>query len=164
MKAVVSMLVVACAAAAAVETSQTASPPVVSCDSAAMFTTPQKPGSGERVLFGRVAVPGRSLPQLAAANPPWRYWRKAGLLVKAGTGEVTISVPKSWRDRVAISWGDSGVVPAVRIVSCSRPPNRWNVYTGGFYLRDPACVPLVVRLGTRSATVRFGVGRSGPAK
>ena len=33
-------------------------------------------------------------------------------------------------------------------------------YSGGFFLRSrAACVPLVFRVGSRSAVVRFGVGR-----
>ncbi len=138
----------------------TAPPATVSCDSAAMFTEPPKPGGDERVVFGRVAVPPRDLAQVAHVDGPWPYWRKAGLLVRAGTTGVVISVPRVWRSRVAISWGDSGVVPALRVARCSSPPNEWNVYTGGFYLRRPACVPLTVRVGKREKQVRFGVGRT----
>ena len=33
-------------------------------------------------------------------------------------------------------------------------------YAGGFFLRSPSvCVPLIFRVGARSATVRFGIGR-----
>jgi hypothetical protein len=33
-------------------------------------------------------------------------------------------------------------------------------YSGGFFLRSPgACLPLTFRVGQRSATVRFGLGR-----
>jgi hypothetical protein len=123
-----------------------------------MFTTPPTPSSGERVLFGRVAVPPRYLPQVVSVSEEWPQWRKAGLLVRAGAKGVSISVPPKWRARVAIEWGDSGVVPALRIAACTRAPYSWNVYTGGFHLRAPACVPLVVRVGKRSTTVRFGIG------
>lgn len=139
-------------------------PPTVSCDSAAMFMEPPKVPADYRVLFARVAVPPRYLPQVVSVSGDWPYWRKAGLLVRAGAKGVSVSVPPAWRDRVAIEWGDSGTVPAFRIAPCTRPPNRWNVYTGGFYLRSPACVPLVVRVGARSTTVRFGLGTRCPAK
>jgi hypothetical protein len=138
--------------------------PTVSCDSAAMFSSPPMPGSGERVLFDRVAVPQRLLPQVVRVSEGWPYWRKAGLLVRAGTRGVSVTVPPAWRDRVAIEWGDSGTVPSLRVAPCTRPPYRWNVYTGGFHLRAAACVPLIVRVGTRSATVRFGIGATCPAK
>jgi len=136
-----------------------AAPPLVSCDSAVMFSDPSayKPTSGERIVLGRVAVPQRELLQVAHVGGRLPYWRKAGLLVRAHTRAVTISVPPVWRERVAVMWGDSGLVPALRIAPCAT--HGWNVYTGGFYLRRPACVPLTVRVGNREATVRFGVGR-----
>lgn len=136
-----------------------AGPPTVSCDSAAMFAHPQKPTAGDRVLFDRVAVPPGFLQQVVRVEGPWAFWRKAGLLVRAGTRGVSVTVPRRWRDRAAIEWGDSGTTSGLRIAPCTRPPNRWNVYTGGFYLREPGCVPLLVRVGNRTKLVHFGVGR-----
>jgi len=129
-----------------------------------MFTEPPKPSSGERVLFGRVAVPPRYLAQVVSVSGYWPYWRKAGLLVRAGTKRMSVTVPEPWRNRLAISWGDSGTVAALRIEPCTRPPYKWNVYTGGFYPRASACVPLIIRVGTRSTTVHFGIGTRCPAK
>ena len=77
---------------------------------------------------------------------------------------ITISVPHAWRTGAAISWGGSGAVSVVRFEGCSIPPNlspkRWNGYVGYFYVREPTCVPLHVRVGRRSTTVRFGIGRT----
>jgi hypothetical protein len=150
-------LVLAATATVARAHSDVMPPVTVSCGSAVMVDPPAEPNR-ERVLFGQVAVPPRSLPQVERGSGPWPYWRKAGLLVRAGASGVSLSVPPSWRGRVRIIWGDSGEVPAVRFARCSRPPNEWNLYTGGFVLRRPACVPLVVRVGSRVAHVRFGVG------
>ena len=124
-----------------------------------MFTDPSayRP-TVERVLFDSVAVPQRSLLQVARAGGRLPYWRKAGLLVRANTRDVTISVPLAWRTRVAITWGDSGVVSSLRVAACAT--HRWNVYTGGFYVRRPACVPLDIRVDTRTTRVRFGIGRA----
>jgi hypothetical protein len=74
---------------------------------------------------------------------------------------VTVTVPKAWRNRLAISWGNRpGFFSTIRIASCSAGPKPWNAYAGGFHLRSrSACVPLVFRVGRRSATVRFGLGR-----
>jgi len=129
-----------------------------------MFAEPPKPSDGERVLFDSVAVPPRYRAQVWSVSGDWPYWRKAGLLVRAGTKRVSVTVPEAWRNRLAITWGDSGTVAALRIEPCNRPPNKWNVYTGGFYLRAPACVPLIVRVGARSTTVRFGLGTRCPVK
>jgi hypothetical protein len=111
----------------------------------------------ERVLFNRVAVPQRNLMQVVRVDGPLPYWRKAGLLVRANTPDVLIGVPAAWRSRAAITWGDSGTVRSLRIEPCAT--HRWNAYAGGFYVRRPACVPLVVRVGERATHVHFGVGR-----
>jgi hypothetical protein len=50
---------------------------------------------------------------------------------------------------------------SVRFTGCGSNPRSGNAYAGGFYLASPsACVPLLVRVGTRSRTVRFGIGQT----
>jgi hypothetical protein len=139
-----------------------ASPPAATCDSII------DPGGSfswrpERVVLGVVAVPPAFIPQTTASGDErWPYWRKSGLVVRADSPRVLVSVARRWRTRAAIGWGNVGAVSAFRIASC--PPSsslgRWNPYAGGFYLRSRAgCVPLIFRVGSRSATVRFGVGK-----
>jgi len=111
------------------------------------------------VVFDGVAVPARFLPQVVRVEGPWPFWLKAGLLVRSGTRGVSVTVPGRWRGRVAIEWGDSGITSVLRIAPCTRAPNRWNVYTGGFHVREPGCVPLLVTIGRRARLVHFGVGR-----
>ena len=118
---------------------------------------------GYRPVLGVVSVPPSYLPQVVATHRrPWAYWRKAGLVVRANRAAVGVSVPRNWRTRAAITWGNGGAEPtvsALRIAACPSPPNAWNAYAGGFYLRArSACVPLIFRVGERRATVRFGVG------
>lgn len=116
----------------------------------------------ERVVLGVAAVPPAFIPQtVATGSPMWPYWSKSGLVIKANSPPVDVIVPRRWRKRVSITWGNRGG-SALRIASC--PPSSalgdWNPYTGGFYLRSrAACVPLTFRVGERSATVRFGVGK-----
>jgi hypothetical protein len=160
------LLVVALALATAAGTLQAAPPRITSitCDSADEFAKPVQPSDGERVLFGYVGVPPRYLSQFGRdVSGRWRYGAKAGLLVHTGTQAVTIVVPQAWRRRVAINWGDSGIagVPALRIPPCRYALSNgvWNEFTGGFWFNVRACVPLVVRVGTRSTTVRFGLGK-----
>jgi hypothetical protein len=63
--------------------------------------------------------------------------------------------------RKAITWGNrGGPVSAVRIARCKGPAAVGHAYAGGFFLRARAsCVPILFRVGARSATVRFGLGR-----
>ncbi len=113
-------------------------------------------------MLGVAAVPPAYIPQtVPTGSTPWRYWSKSGLVIKANSPPVDVSVPPRWRTRVSIGWGDRGG-SELRIASC--PPSSalgdWNPYTGGFYLRSrAACVPLTFRVGDRTATVRFGVGK-----
>ena len=91
----------------------------------------------------------------------WPYWRKAGLVVRASRGPVTVSIPLAWRKRAAITWGgNTGIASSLRIARCGSDPSHGNAYAGGFYLRSrSACLPLIFRAGSRSTTVRFGLGR-----
>jgi hypothetical protein len=136
--------------------------PVVTCDS---IITPAGSFSWrpKRVVLGVAAVPPAYVPQtVAGGSGRWPYWSKSGLVVRADSPPVRVSVPARWRSRAAIEWGNTGPASSLTIASCppSGPLGDWNPYAGGFYLRSrAACVPLTFRVGNRTATVRFGVGK-----
>jgi hypothetical protein len=136
-------------------------PPTVSCTGITGRVGSGHEG-GNRVVLGTVSVPPAYLPQVGPSrNKAWPFFTKRGLAVRGGGPEVVVTVPKAWRRRVAITWGDSAIVSRLRIASCSAflPPKVWNGYAGGFYLRSrSACVPLTFRVGRRAKTVRFGLG------
>jgi len=138
----------------------TASLPTVACGESIGYA---KSGheDGYRVVLGVISVPPAHLRQVVAThNQPWRYWRKAGLVLRTGNPSVVVSVAKAWRRRAAVTWGSSGTVSVLRVEGCPPAPAGWRAYAGGFYLRSPsACVPLVFRVGQRAATLRFGIGR-----
>jgi hypothetical protein len=137
-------------------------PPVRTVSCSETIGTVRFPYAGYRTVLGEVGVPGPYLTQVVATRErPWTHWRKAGLLVRAGSPPVTVSVARAWRDRAAITWGnDTGIVASLRIAGCPGSRSVGHAYAGGFYLRvRSACVPLTFRVGRRSATVRFGVGR-----
>jgi hypothetical protein len=117
--------------------------------------------AGYRIVLGIVSVPPARLTQVVAtSDTQWPFWRKAGLVIRASSTPVIVSVPPRWRGRGAITWGNnSGIVSSLRIAACPRPRNRWNAYAGGFYLRSrAACIPLTFRVGSRARTVRFAIG------
>jgi hypothetical protein len=121
-----------------------------------------QPTERYRLVLGAVSVPPAYLRQVVATNErPWRYRRKAGIVVRGDGGPVTISVPGRWRARAAITWGNSGgPTAALRIAGWPGSSRIGNAYAGGFYLRSPtACLPLAFTVDGRSATVRFGIGR-----
>jgi hypothetical protein len=115
-----------------------------------------------RSVLGVVSVPPAYISQVVhLRDGAWPYWSKAGLVIRAGRGPVTVSVPLAWRKRAAITWGgNTGIVRSLRILRCGSNPTRGNGYAGGFYLRSrSACLPLIFQAGRHSATVRFGLGR-----
>jgi hypothetical protein len=118
---------------------------------------------GTRVLLGAVVLsPPRQLerPSVRAHNGRWRWFRAARIAVRGGETDVSVSVPLGWRDRVAVSWGDGGSAAALHFDRCAAA-RGWSVYEGGFHLRRrDDCVPLVVRVGGTSTTVRLGLGRA----
>ena len=116
----------------------------------------------KRVVLGVVAAPPAYIAQTVRGKGRWPYWSKAGVVVRANSPPVVVRVPPAWWPRAAISWGDGGPAAALRLDSCpdSSSLDGWNPYSGGFLLKTrSACVPLTFRVGDRSATVRFGVGK-----
>lgn len=120
-------------------------------------------GGGYRVILGAVSAPRIYIPGGARdpSSAPFSHWFKAGLVIRASTAVVTVSLPNGWRDRARIVWGAPGSpATALRFAPCPSPVGAWNGYAGGFLLRtDSACVPLIFAIGHRRATLRFGVGR-----
>jgi hypothetical protein len=120
---------------------------------------------GFRILLGAVSMPGaqhlaRDVDVLRGRV--WPYYRNAGLAVRAGSSAVRVSVPVGWRDRVALSWGESAAASVLEFAPCAgSAPGLWNAYSGGIHLRLRGdCVPLHVQVGGMSTTVRVGVGRA----
>lgn len=139
--------------------------PTVTCDKSGGIVLPAGDRNGYRVLLGVVSVPADYIPGVVPTRGrffrPWRFWSKAGLNVRAGSPAVVVSVPRAWRNRAAITWGNgTGTVSALRLASCPTSVGAWIGYPGGFLLQTPsACVPLVFRVGQQTATIRFGLGR-----
>src|SRR5438105_1326689 len=68
-------------------------PRTVPCDEIILHT--KFPYRGYRLVLGAVSVPPAYLAQVVPTGQrPWAYWRKAGLVVRAGGPPVTISVPR----------------------------------------------------------------------
>lgn len=118
-----------------------------------------------RLVLGVISVPPAYRSQIVRnGTEPWIYFFKAGLIIRSSGESVVVTVPKAWRGRAAIVWGNggNGVFSSLRFEGCKVPSAdpRGLAYPGGFYLHSPgACLPLTFRVGHRTATVRFGLGR-----
>jgi hypothetical protein len=129
-------------------------------DGVSGFVTSPGLGAGTQLVLGRISVQagyaGKPVP--VPGPGPWRYWQKRGILILAGTGPVQVSVPSSWRQRVAITYGTTGIVSSLMLAACRQPPGVWDGYAGGIYLRAATpCVPLVFAIGNQNVTVRVSV-------
>lgn len=116
--------------------------------------------AGSQLVLGRISVQTGYLgmPVPVTGNEPWRYWQKRGILILAGTGPVSVSVPPSWRQQAAVTYGTEGIASSLVLTACRQPAGVWAGYAGGIYLRTAtSCVPLVFAIGNRSITVRFSV-------
>jgi hypothetical protein len=122
----------------------------------------RRPEYRYRQLLGLISVPPAFMRQVVpTGQKPWAYWHKQGLVIGATGITVTVTVPRSWRKRAAMTWGN-GVRPVSSLTFevCGGSPKIGHAYAGGFLLRSPsACVPLIFTVGRRTATVRFGVGQ-----
>ena len=120
-----------------------------------------RPEHRYRLVLGAISVPPVYMAQIEhTGERPWPYWRKAGLVVRGDGRAVTVSVPGAWRDRLRIAWGNAdGVFTSVRFAGCTSGRGVGQAFAGGFVVRSPSCVPLVVRVDDRSTVVRFGLGR-----
>lgn len=134
----------------------------VTCDAVVYIDPAPSPGPHGRVLLDRIALPNEdAIPRpIRRGRSGLSYWVKVGLLARGRT-PVQVTVPKGWRNRLALIWGNSAWASSVRVLGCRAwPVSEWRLYTGGFKLRSPACFPLVIRAGRRTTVIRFAVGRA----
>jgi hypothetical protein len=138
----------------------------VSCDEIILDTKFPYVTGGYRVVLGALSVPRSYLSQVVATQShPWTHWEKAGMVVRAGSGPVTVTVPSRWRGRAAIAWANGGGPPSgsVTFPRCDGAASVGHAYAGGFYLRARSgCVPLLVKVGHRAAMVWVGLRRHCP--
>ncbi len=139
-------------------------PATASCDQSSLRVG-SGTGNGYRVLLGNVSLPEEqhtSRATIRRNGKSWPYFRKVGLLVRGGASPVTVSVPEGWRNRVAISSGKTPAAGSLQIATCPASVSKpWNAHAVGFHLRSSAdCVPLDIRVGGLSTSVRLGVGRA----
>ena len=118
-------------------------------------------GSDRKVALGMVSLPSRQVgSERLFGVLHWRYWTKVAVGIRHSPTTVTVSVPKNWRSRVAVGWGNRTIIlPSIRFSSCTDATSpSWSTYAGGLYLaKRVRCVPLAVSDGRRTATVRIAV-------
>lgn len=127
------------------------------------------PSPGHAVVFGRVALPTRIALQASPSGEDdsnARLFAKDGLLIKP-RASFELIVPDAWRDRLTLGWSGAERTAHLKVQGCD--PNRsprttWLAYAGGYWVRDPACVSVIVKAAHKSRRVRIGVGAPCPGQ
>ncbi|MBG0564611.1 hypothetical protein [Actinoplanes aureus] len=110
-----------------------------------------------RVVLDAVALPSAVLEPHESGEPGWLF-AKHGLLVRAGT-EVAISVPPEWAAAARIGWGSPGPEGTrILVPACRGGRSGWLAFAGGYTVRKPACLPLLVRVDEREERTAVSVG------
>lgn len=134
------------------------------------------PAPPRTTTLGRVALPTRfALGAVRFPNEPdpnARYWAKDGLQIRAGASFELVVAPE-WRGRLSLGWGN----PAPRttrltVAGCrwmaspsqSSPAGAWLGFAGGYWVRNPACVALLVRADHQTRRVHIGIGVACPGQ
>jgi len=129
-----------------------------------------QPPVDQSILFDQVALPTRSALQAnrsGETDPNGRLFAKAGLYVAAGAS-FSLIVPDEWAGRLTIGWGNPpGRTTHLYVRACNASGSQkpWLVFAGGFWIGQPACVPLLVKTETQEQkTVQIGVGAACPGQ
>lgn len=98
-------------------------------------------------------------------GPPYRFFAKTGLNVRAGQ-RVTLRLVDQKGNRIAIGWGTNAIHWAKEVIvpGCTNATRHrpWLVYPGGFAMDTVACVALNVSAGNQTSTFRVPVGKDCP--
>lgn len=116
----------------------------------------EAPSDGARVVLGVVSLPSRVLEPQDAGDPGWLF-AKQGLLVRAGIA-VELTVDPSVAGQATIGWGSPGPQgTTIRVPAC-QGAHPWLAFAGGYTVREPLCLSLIVRANGREERASVSVG------
>jgi hypothetical protein len=141
-----------------------------------VISSVRAPESDLSIVLDRAALPTINALQANASgesHPSARLFTKSLIMIRRGAS-FDLVVPDEWRGRLIIGWARQGRrgtqvrVPGCRPTHTLEPVREtgddWLGYAFGFWVREPACVWLIVRAGQAESTVRIGLGASCPGQ
>jgi hypothetical protein len=169
---VVVTLVVAAALPAASDTTSVTKTATLDCrDPIGGFIDP--PAEYQRFGDQIALVTSRTRSRAMQAAPlddrptPFRYFSKTGLLLRTGKGTAELRIPHGERGRLGVSWGNSsrdGIASRVLRVAPCPGGIGYVAFPGGYFVDEPHCARLVVRVRDRDHVTRVGLGAACPGQ
>jgi hypothetical protein len=134
----------------------------VSCATTVFHSSfPPRESTPHRIILGTATIP-KSLPraQLIRGRRYWHYSIKFAIWLRDGGPPAIIAVAKPWRQRVAMTWGDSRNASSIRFTSCPATTAGASGWSGVLNLTTrTACVPLIVHVQSNSRRLLLPIGR-----
>jgi hypothetical protein len=109
-----------------------------------------------QLVLDAVALPTRKLAPEQSGKPGWLF-AKQGLVVRAGVA-VDITIAPSADTKVRIGWGSPGPDGTTIHVPACPSSSGWLAFAGGYAVRNPLCIPLIVRAHGQQQQAYVGVG------
>ena len=138
---------------------------VVTCDDAARSVA--QPGGA--LYGGRLGFSwgSRAKKLVLSHDAGFPFWSQLPIFIRAGGRAFTIEIAATWHERAGMAWDSRGdarpaIARGVRVVPCPGGDGAsvWLAYPGGFYVAKPACLPIVIAIGTKRYTARVPLGRA----
>ena len=134
------------------------------------FDAGSEPPESSTVVLDVVALPTsdgmREALQTSASgepDPAARLFAKQGLVVRSGASFV-LEVPADAVDRLSIGWSNPDERTRRLVIDACPGSSKWLAFVGGYWVKDPGCMPLVVRAGGQERRVTIGVGAPCPGQ
>src|SRR5258708_25998759 len=102
------VLVAACTAStgtSATRSHPATRPPVAANPAGCQLPVGNAPSPNGKIVLGVISLGNALSPTVPVHRGRSRYWQKDALCILDAHQTVTITVPKSWRNRAAITWG-----------------------------------------------------------
>ncbi len=138
---------------------------IAELDELSCFATDAEPPDDFEQVLGAVALPtSRTYPnalqtaERVAEDGSIYYFAKTGLVWR-GDEAIELRVPMELRPVLAIGWGGPAQPASAVTVDCTVSED-WQVLPGGYWVTEPMCAEVVVRVGGNEQLVEIGLGKA----
>ena len=112
------------------------------------------PSPDLEILLDAAALPTKRVLETDDHQDGWLF-SKVGLYVRPN---LTVELSVESTMDAGIEYGGSDRSRRIVLTQCTQLPGRWIVYTGGYYVRKPTCLPIRLRVNGIEAVARIAVG------